>query len=275
MTIASMTNQPCPQPMHTHSYPANDNHNTATDNEFVDYYVCPIEIDEACHWLAPCWPMAWLTIPKTLPTPPCHHHVTTDFRQLSDSIPSADANQYLDDDTCPQSDILLKLAQLNAQCKQLQILLDQMPCPTDHPKPNHPAVTPAFSPPSDAMSSDKKSLLAHTATQYDLLVTMFTQLQSHIDLLKMTQPKTPPVLSLPSGSHSTPLQHFTQHKTKWLHLPNTLDHNPIQLILLAKLPSGACQQIICIPPWPPNATQGLSQNPNPSMAPYPNNKIVP
>ncbi len=54
--------------------------------------------------------------PSTLPAPPVA------------------ANQHLDHDTCPKSDTLLQLEQLTAQCELLQMLLDWMKNPTDHPE---------------------------------------------------------------------------------------------------------------------------------------------
>lgn len=93
-TLTSMMHQPCPQPMHPHSDPTNANHNTVANNEFVNYYVCPMETDKACHWLATCWPMSWSFTTKTPPTLPCHHHATTNYKNMTTHFASCHDDEY-------------------------------------------------------------------------------------------------------------------------------------------------------------------------------------
>jgi len=77
----------------------------------------------------------------------------------------------------------------------------------------------------------------------------------------------PLTMSSPRGTHFPPMNAFTPSVTKPLpSLPSILDPNPIRQQLLVQLASGMHPLTFCTPPWPPNAKNGRSHNPNHSMA---------
>jgi len=146
----TLMNPPCPQNMHTHFAPSTDNLHPVTNIEFFDYQVCLMEINEAC--------MAGTMLDNRTANgnqnsvdPALLPNLTTHFKHANSNFPPAKATLSLDDNTCQPIEILLQLKQTTAQCALLQLLFAQLLTSLGHHELHHPAATPAFSPPSDAL----------------------------------------------------------------------------------------------------------------------------